>query len=1031
MAIYHKAVKRPITTILFFVALVVFGIYSLLNTPIDLYPEFNPNSVMVFSSYKGASAEDVETNLTKVLENALFGVENLKNISSVSKENSSIITLSFNEGIDMEAATNSVRDKLGVINSALPEGATNPVIFKFSTSDIPIMMLSATADKSLPSLYKILDNQILTALSSVKGVGTVSISGAPMRDIKVYCDPLKLQAYSLTLNDVSALLAQENNNVPSGSIDVGSHSYSFRVKTEIEDVSDLKNMLLSAKDGKLVYLKDVATIVDGSPEKYQSVYVNGTRAADIVIQKQSDANTVEVIKGVKAQLQKISADLPEDIELYTVWDGSDPIKKSIQSLLNTIIITFIVVLLVVLLFLSKFRATFIIVLSIPISLFASLMYLYMSNNSLNIISMAALSLAIGMVVDDAIVVLENISNHIDRGEKPMEAAVKGTKEVGISVIASTLTMLCVFMPLTMIKGIAGLLFSQLGWIVSLIMTVSTFAALSLVPMLCSRMLKAKDELDKASFLEKLLSPFNRAFNVLTRFYESSLRWALSHKRIVLFSTLVLFVLSLFVLGPRLKTEFFPSTDQGRIRLNVNLPVGSSEELLANFAHDFDNAIRKEIKEIRVSEFSYGEVDESNIYDNLFSSLSSVVKFEIVLLPLAERERSINDVAAQIKSILSRYPLIVKSDLSTRESGMSNKSDVSVELYSHSFEEGDKLANSLKNKMLDTDLFSEVLISRDEYQLEYKMIFDREKLSMNGISIAAASQAFSAAVRGIQSTVYRTQGDEYKVWVRYSPEARNTIDKIENLSLVNYMGKYIKFKDLGELKQLSVPPSIERKDRRRLLTINATLAPKKALSDAVASVKDILKNESIPHDMSVKLSGQFEDQQEVFKNMFILLILIILLVYIVMASQFESLKDPFVIMLSLPFAIVGVLLGLYVTSSAFGIMAFLGLLILQGIVVKNGIVLIDYALLLKQEGLSMFDAILKSAVVRFRPIMMTTLTTVLGMLPIAIGIGEGSEAWKSLGITVCWGLGFSSLITLILIPVIYLVFSPSKGKLHKA
>ena len=426
MSIYRSSVNHPVTTALVFIAFMIFGIFSLVKTSIAQLPEFDANTIMVMSSYPGASAADIENNLTKVLENSLNGVSDLKSLTSTSRENTSLLTLEFRYGIDIDEATNNVRDKLDMVNSSLPDGVTVPVIFKFSADDMPIMILSATADESLPGLDKILDDKLATPLARVSGVGTVSVSGAPTREIQVYCDPQKLQAYGLSVSTISSIIAAENRNLPSGSIDIGSDVYSLRVQKEFTDPRELLDIVLGSVNGRVVYLRDVATVRDGNQEKEMESYTNGVRSAQIVIQKQSGANTVNVIKNIKKQLVEIKETLPSDIEITTVVDSSDNIINTINTLKETILITFLVVMLVVFVFLGRWRATFIIVLSIPMALLASLVYLFATGNTLNIISMSALSIAIGMVVDDAIVVLENVSTHLERGEKPKEAAVHAT-----------------------------------------------------------------------------------------------------------------------------------------------------------------------------------------------------------------------------------------------------------------------------------------------------------------------------------------------------------------------------------------------------------------------------------------------------------------------------------------------------------------------------------------------------------------------------------------------------------------------------
>ncbi|MBR3914184.1 MAG: efflux RND transporter permease subunit, partial [Bacteroidales bacterium] len=486
MSLYRTSVNKPVTIALIFVTVAILGVFSLTKLSTNLFPDMGENTILVVTSYSGASAADIETNVTKPLENALNSVSNLKHLSSTSKENISVIALEFDYGIDINEATNDVRDKLDMVTQALPDAISLPTIFKFSMEDMPIMLLSATAEESLSSLDKILDDKVATPLARVNGVGTISVSGAPKREIQVFVDPDKLAAYGITVESISSTLAYENRNTPAGTIDIGSNTYSVRVEKEFKSAEEMLNVIVgTSPNGAPVYLRDVAKVNDGEQERLQKVFSNGKQGAMLTIQKQTDANTVQVVKGIKRELKKIQKDLPSDININIIIDGSTNIIDTINSLKDTILTTFLLVMAVVFLFLGRWRATIIIVLSIPISLVASVIYLFATGNTLNIISMSALTIAIGMVVDDAIVVLENITSHIDRGAKPKEAAVHATQEVSISVIASTLTMLAVFLPLTMVDGIIGIFFKQLGWIVSIIMIVSTSAALTLVPMMCS------------------------------------------------------------------------------------------------------------------------------------------------------------------------------------------------------------------------------------------------------------------------------------------------------------------------------------------------------------------------------------------------------------------------------------------------------------------------------------------------------------------------------------------------------------------
>ncbi len=1025
MSIYRTAVNKPVTTALVFIAFAIFGIFSFMKTSIAQYPDFDANVILVMSSYPGASAADIETNLTKVLENGLNGVEDLKDMTSKSKENISIITLEFNYGVNIEEATNNVRDKLDMISSSLPDQATTPIIFKFSADDMPILILSATAEESLPGLDKILDDKVTTPLSRVKGVGTVSVTGAPTREIQVYCDPNKLQAYGLSIATVSSIITYENRNIPSGTIDIGSESFSLRIQKEFKDPSELLDVVLSYKDGNAVYLRDVATIIDGQEEKEQQAVTNGRRSAQIVIQKQTGSNTVNVIKGVFEELKDIEPTLPSDIHIATVIDSSDNIINSINSLKETIIITFLVVMLVVYVFLGRWRATFIIILSIPISLMASLVYLFATGNTLNIISMSALSIAIGMVVDDSIVALENITTHIERGEKPKEAAVHGTEEVGISIIASTLTMLCVFLPLTLISGMSGIMFRQLGWIVSIIMIVSTCGALCLVPMLCSRMLRAGRKKNKIHDI--LFTPIDKGLNAISDGYARVINWAVRNRKTVIFGAFGIFMAVVLLLGPSLKTEYFPHADQGRLTVSIELNAGTSQEVTGEFARNFYNRVREEVPEIKICSYTFGQADSDNAFASMQTNGSNIISMNINLGSMENRERSASEIADIIRADLKEYPEIHKGTVTEGMGGMGGAASVAVEIYGYDFQTTDRIANELRSKMAADPAFAQVTLSRDQYTPEYQVDFDRVKLAANGLNSTSAAAAVSAAMSGSVGSYYREDGEEYDIRVRYDKGYRTSVEDIENIIIYNAAGNGIRIKDLGRVIETEVPPTIERKNRQRMITVTGVIEGSHAMSDGVAAAQQIIKDTDIPSELSAVIAGDYEDQKDMFSDLITLMVLIIILVYMVMASQFESFMSPFVIMFSVPFAFVGVILGLWLTNTALGVMAMIGIMILIGIVVKNGIVLIDYLILLRERGMGILDAAVAAARSRLRPILMTTLTTVLGMIPMAAGTGEGSEMWKSLGITVAWGLSISTVVTLILIPTIYCVFATRQEK----
>ena len=1032
MSLYESAVKRPIMTALCFIAVVIFGIFSFSKLPIDLMPDIESNTLMVITSYSGASAEDIETNVTRPLENTLNSVEHLKHMTSKSRENISLITLEFEYGYDIDDLTNDVRDKLNMVTSALPEDVNNPIIFKFSADMIPIMMLSVKANESMPALYKILDDNIVNPLARIDGVGTVSISGAPKREINVYMDPNKMNEYNITIETVSARIGAENRNIPGGSFDVGSNTYPLRVKGEFLSPAEMENIIVGTDGrGAAVYLKDIAEVVDGTEERAQKAYTDGQQGAMIIIQKQSGGNSVEIANAVKEMLPELQKRLPSDIEIGIIQDTSDNIKMTIRTLGETIAYALVFVMLIVFIFLGRWRATVIIGITIPFSLIASFIYLLVSDGSLNIISLSCLSIAIGNVVDDAIVVLENVTTHIERGSSPKSAAVHGTNEVAISVVASTLTMLAVFFPLTMINGMAGVLFKQLGWMMCVIMVVSTVSALTLIPMMCSQMLKLKKKQSK--FFKVFYTPIGRGLDKLDGWYERRINWAVRHRWTVLIACFAVFIASLFTF-PSIKSEFFPSQDSGNASATLELPIGTRVEEAERVAVELTNKWKERYgDDMNVCNFRVGQADDENTFAAISENGSHIISFNMRFVPVTEREKSLSVICDEMRADIRMYPEIARSNVSQSGGGggMGGESKVSFEIYGHDFAVTDSLAQELKRRLsTNTDIISQVNISRSAYQPEYQVEFDREKLALNGLNLSTAATLLRNCFNGAMATYFREDGDEYKVKVRYAPEFRNDISTIENIVLTAPTGAKIRIKEVAKVVQSETPPTIERKDRSRIVTVDAVMAAGAALSEGVAFAMNEIDEMEIPSGYSIQVAGSYEDQQESNSEMGVLALLIIILVFIVMAAQFESLTYPFIIMFSVPFALSGVLLALYLTGTTMNIMSILGAIMLIGIVVKNGIVLIDYTMLLRGRGLGIIPATVRAARSRLRPILMTTLTTILGMVPLATSQGVGAEMWRPLGVSVIGGLTISTIMTLVYTPVMYCIFGSNGIKRNR-
>lgn len=1025
MKIYESSVKNPITTVLVFIAVMIFGAYSLKYLPIDLYPEIDPPVISVFTFYQGANASDIETNVSRLLEDNLNTVNNLKEISSVSKDNLSLITLEFEWGSNLDEATNDIRDALSRVERSLPDGSEKPMIFKFNTSMIPILMLSATADESYAALDKILDEKIVNPLNRIDGVGAVSVSGGPVREIQVNVDPKKIEAYHLSVEQIGGVIAQENFNLPAGNIDLGTETYPLRIEGEFKESEKLKTLIVGSYQGKNIFLSDVATVNDTLQKMSLEERSNGRVGARIIIQKQSGANSVQIAKEVMEMLPKLQKDLPPDIKIETIFDTSEFIENSINSLTDTVLYAGIFVMLVVLFFLGRWRATFIIILTIPVSLIVSFIYLYVTGNTINIISLSSLSIAIGMVVDDAIVVLENITTHIEKGSSPREAAIYGTNEVGLAVVATTLTVVAVFYPLTLVGGLSGIMFKQLGWIVSLVVVVSTIAALTLTPMLSSQMLRLNPPRQKG-FSKFIFGKIEGSLNWLDNIYESLLTWAVRHKAVVVTIAVIIFLSSLALI-PLVGTEFIPSSDNSRISATVEMPVGVRVEYTQQVARSIEQILKEKYPEVELASVSAGSADDRNIFSAMGSNGTHIINITLKLSNPKERTRDMEEIGDALRNDFKNIPEIVKYTVTPGGSNsMGSGAQIEVIISGYDLEASGKVAEELAERIKNVPGTRDIDISREEFKPEYQVEFDRDKLAQFGINTTTASTFVRNRINGLIASKFREDGDEYDIVVRYDESFRNTIEDIENITIYNSQGKGVKVKELGKVVERFSPPSIERQNRQRVIKVTSALY-KASLGDVVKGIEAEISQMSIPDGLSIDIGGTAQDQQESFADLGTLFLLIVILVYIVMASQFESFRSPFIIMLSLPFAFTGVFLSLFIAGETLNLISMIGAIMLVGIVVKNGIVLVDFTNLLRDRGLSVTQAVIAAGKSRLRPVLMTTLTTILGMVPLALGTGEGSEIWQPMGIAIIGGLTFSTLLTLVVVPVVYTLFGAARMK----
>ena len=1030
MSIYKTAINKPVTTILIFIAVMI-GAFSYIKLPIDQMPEMDPPYIMVMCTYPGANATEMETNITKVLENSLNSVDGLKEITSKSKDNISVVTLELEWGTNMDEAVNDVRSYIDIVKDNLPDGTSNPFIFKFSSSSMPIIQYAITANESYPGLEKLLDDEVIPLLNQVDGVGNISMSGQPERYVYVDIDQAKLDAYHIPLELVGSAISANNLNMASGSVKMLDEQYQVQVRSEYLESAEIENVVVTTTpQGKQIYVRDLATVRDTIKDLTLDEKINSRDGVRLVIMKQSGANTVQICRELNKKMEQIKSQLPPDIHIDVVYDSSEDIQNSIDSLIESILYALLFVVLVVLFFLGRWRATLIISATIPIALIVAFIYLLFVGSSLNIISLCSLTIAIGMVVDDAIVVLENITSHIERGSNPREAAIYATNEVWVSVIATTLVIVAVFVPLTMLTGFAGIMFKELGWIVTIVVCTSTVVAITLTPMLSSKLLRAKkvrvengkliEESVQAGWYQKYVVAM---LDKVDAFYAKALGACLRHKALTLVTVFALFIASMIpaYLG-FVGTDFMQKTDNGRLTVKVELQRSTRVEETAALARQLEARIMELVPEVRMLSSTTGSPDDAGFSALINNTSNNKLQMTVVCSKKHERERSIFTIAEEIRKELAQYPQILDYSCELAGGfGGGGVSTVEIEVYGYDFDATNLFAEQIKRTVKDLEGARDVTVSRDEDRPELKVVVDKEKAARHGLNSATVATYVRSRINGYTAGYLKEDGDEYDILVRLSEPDRNSISDIENLTIPTQTGKLIKLSELASVEEYLAPPEIERKTRQRMLTIKVT-PHEVSLGELAAAIQAVVDPMERPAGVTVRYGGDYEEQQESFADIGMLFALIIILVYVVMASQFESLSKPFIIMMSVPFAISGVIISLWLTSTSLDMIGALGIVMLVGIVVKNGIVLVDYINLMRDRGYELNEAIQLSGQSRLRPVLMTAFTTLLGMVPMAVSSGEGSEMWQPLGIVVIGGLLVSTLVTLIVVPVMYGIMS---------
>lgn len=1029
MSIYKTAINKPVTTILIFVAIVIIGIFAYTKLPIDQFPEMDPPYITVMTTYPGASASEVETNVTKLLENSLNSVDGLDELTSTSKDNISMVTLKMDWGTDLDEVINDVRSYVDMLKDDLPDGCSNPFIFKFSSSAMPIIQYAITADESYPGLDKMLNDDVMPQLNRVNGIGNISLSGSPERYVYIDIDQQKLDAYGLNLEMVGNVVSANNLNLSSGTVKMDKEQYQMQVRSEYIESSEINDVVVTTtSDGKQVFVRDIATVRDTIKDLSLDEKTNGRESVRMIITKQSGANTVQICEDVQKEMAKIQKTLPSDVKVEVIYDSAEEIRNSINSLEESVMYALLFVVLVVLFFLGKWRATLIIGITIPIALIVAFIYLLFVDSSLNIISLCSLSIAIGMVVDDAIVVLENITRHIDRGSNPREASIYATNEVWVSVIATTLVIVAVFVPLTMLSGMAGIMFKELGWIVTIVVSTSTIVAISLTPMLCSKLLKPKkvhvnengqivEDVVKYGWYQKYVVGF---LDKVDNWYAKVLHVCLTHKTITILIACLLFGASLIpMFTGQIGSDFMQQSDNGRLSVTVELNRGTRIEETLKTARQLENRFMTLAPEIRLINTSAGSNDNAGVSAIFSSTTNNKISMTVVCNKKYERERSIFKIAEVLRKELETYPEIIDYQCAV-SSGMGGggASTVDVEIYGYDFDATNILAANIKREVAEkVPGARDINIDRDEDRAELKITVDKEKLARHGLTSATVSSYVRNRVNGMAAGFLKEDGDEYNIVVRLKEDQRNSISDIENLTIPTATGNTIKLSEIAEVGEYWTPPTIARKTRQRIVKVKVT-PYETSLGELAVDIEKVIDKMDIPQGITVRLAGDYEEQQETFGDMIGLGLLIILLVYIVMASQFESFAKPAIIMMAVPFAFTGVIFALWITGTSLDMIGALGAIMLVGIVVKNGIVLVDYINLMRDRGYELNAAIEMSGASRLRPVLMTAFTTILGMVPMALSVGEGSEMWHPMGIVVIGGLLVSTLVTLIVVPVLY-------------
>jgi HAE1 family hydrophobic/amphiphilic exporter-1 len=1032
MSIPRFAIHRPVSMFMISAVIVLLGSISLIRLPVDLMPDVSFPSLTVRVSYPGVGPREIEQTITRPIEQAMAAVAGLEQLNSNSNEGSSSVRLNFAYGTDLNIAADDVRSRLDRVRGRLPEDADPPVLFKFDATQFPIVWLGVEGDMSDVALRELAENDLARRLERVPGVASADVSGGRRRQIRIELSKEKITALDLSVDRVISLLRTENQNIPLGEIDEGDMTFLLRSPGQFTNLDDIRNLVVVTKAGVPVYMRDIAEVRDTTEDVRSVVRVNGKPGVRLQVRKQSGENTVEVARAVRAEMDRINREM-QGIKLTITNDSSVFIEQSIGSVREAVMLGSVLVIVIIFGFLRSWRSTLIICTSIPISIIGTFALLYFAGFTLNTMTFGGLALGVGMIVDASIVVLENTQRHMEMGKSRVQAAIDGSEEIWSAILASTLTHVAVFVPLFFLAGVSSILFKQLSIVVIFSLSMSLFVAVTLVPVLCSKLMSPPVHADQRKGVTGALYSWSeRALDGLDNGYRRLLELALHHRPTVLAAGAGLFVLAILSM-PLLKYELLPQTDEGEVTVDAELAVGTRIERTQAVLLQLEDMVRKNVPEAVTIITSGGGGGMGGPGGGGSTHRGNI---NIRLTPRSERDRSNDEIAQVLRRQLSGLPgVIVRARPSggnwvlSRVLGGGSDSRVALEIRGDDLQDSRRLAIEARDLMRSVPGIADVRLGREEGRPELAVRVDRDKAAALGLTVSGVANTIRTNVAGTQAAYYRERGLEYPIIVRLREEDRSRVLDVDSLLVSTPSGQVVQAKNLMRVEPESGPVEIERKNQERVSRVNAELET--TLSEAVEGVQARLNELRIPRDFSVGFGAEVEEQTRAFRQLQLLLILAIVLVYAVMASQYESFRDPFIIMFSIPLAAIGVVGGLVLTDTAFSLQAYIGVIMLAGIVVSNAILLVDYTNTLRhRDSVPLREAVVRAGRTRLRPILMTTLTTVLGLVPMALGLGEGAELQAPLARVVIFGLTASTIITLVFVPCMYTLFEEGLAGLRR-